>query len=242
MTGVSFEAATVTTPRGAILFDRSRLPQVDDRLFLPPTDPAERPRGGRGAVWYVDTVAGPAVLRHYRRGGAVARLSRDRYLWLGADRTRSFAEFRLLAALREQGLPVPVPLAARFWRPDPLRYSADLLMLRIPRTRSLAEHLPGILGEPAMMGRLGATLARFHRAGVAHADLNAHNILLDDAARWWVVDLDRGRWRRPDASWWTSKLDRLQRSLRKLGAFEHPAGAKGWNALLEGHRAGVAAA
>ena len=39
----------------------------------------------------------PWVLRHYRRGGFIARISQDRYWWSGEDRVRSFAEWRLLA-------------------------------------------------------------------------------------------------------------------------------------------------
>ena len=63
--------------------------------------------GGRGAAWFVDGPFGGAVLRHYLRGGLAARISRDRHLWRGADRMRSFAEFRLLRAL-----PAQVPGAA----------------------------------------------------------------------------------------------------------------------------------
>ena len=39
------------------------------------------------------------VLRRYLRGGMAARFARDRYLWLGEERTRSFRELRLLAEL-----------------------------------------------------------------------------------------------------------------------------------------------
>jgi hypothetical protein len=44
------------------------------------------------------------VLRHYRRGGAVARrLLADRYVWAGEERVRAFAEWRLLARLHASG-------------------------------------------------------------------------------------------------------------------------------------------
>jgi 3-deoxy-D-manno-octulosonic acid kinase len=118
------------------VFDRRRLPQAEQDWFTP-NDSADSSRGGRGAVWRIETPAGRAVLRHYRRGGAVARLSRDRYLWTGRERTRSFREFRLLAALDLRGLPVPAPLAARYLRCDALRYTADLLTLEIADARTL---------------------------------------------------------------------------------------------------------
>jgi 3-deoxy-D-manno-octulosonic acid kinase len=50
--------------------------------------------GGRGSAWFVGSTAHPWVLRHYRRGGFVARISEDRYWWSGEDRVRSFSEWR----------------------------------------------------------------------------------------------------------------------------------------------------
>jgi 3-deoxy-D-manno-octulosonic acid kinase len=232
------DATGVTTARGAIVFDRGRLPQVDERWFAP-NDSADSSRGGRGAVWRVETPAGRAVLRHYRRGGAVARFSRDRYLWSGAERTRSFREFRLLAQLSELALPVPPPLAARYQRCDPLRYSADLLTLEIPEARTLAELFPEVLGDGRAMDALGLMLARFHLAGVHHADLNAHNILLDCNGKWWLIDFDRGRLRTPRRAWWNSRLARLQRSWAKLGALADPAGPAAWARLCNAHEAAL---
>src|ERR1700691_558999 len=63
--------------------------------------------GGRGAGWFIDRGTEQWVLRHYRRGGFVARLSEDRYLWTGEARVRAFAEYRLLADLAARGMPVP---------------------------------------------------------------------------------------------------------------------------------------
>ena len=41
--------------------------------------------GGRGAACFIEADGRNLVLRHYRRGGLIARLSADRYLWRGAD-------------------------------------------------------------------------------------------------------------------------------------------------------------
>ena len=62
--------------------------------------------GGRGSAWFI-AGNGRWVLRHYRRGGWIARLSRDAYVWAGEARVRAFAEYRLLAELVRDGLPVP---------------------------------------------------------------------------------------------------------------------------------------
>ncbi len=86
----------------------------------------------------MDARRGPWVLRHYRRGGMIANVLGDRYLWTGAGRTRGFAEFRLLAALRARGLPVPTPVAARYRRKG-VHYRADLITRRIGNATTLAE-------------------------------------------------------------------------------------------------------
>src|SRR3546814_19000044 len=67
-----------------------------------------------------------------------AKVSRDRYVWRGADRTRSFAEFRLLRDLLKQDLPVPRPIAASYLREGPF-YRASILLERLLAGRSLAE-------------------------------------------------------------------------------------------------------
>jgi 3-deoxy-D-manno-octulosonic acid kinase len=59
-------------------------------------------------------------------------------------------------------------------------------------------------------------VARFHRAGLDHADFNAHNILFDATGHGWLIDFDRGRIRIPETRWRERNLARLQRSLLKL--------------------------
>lgn len=202
---------------GAILFDAARVPQPQLAWF----DPAHwghrvRPvaSGGRGGAWYVDAPFGAAVLRHYLRGGLAARMSRDRYVWQGEDRVRSFAEFRLTEALHRQGLPVPRPLAASYRRQGAF-YGAAILLERLQEVRTLAQC---VADDPAdaPWEATGRTIARFHRAGLDHADLNAHNILFDPAGAAWLIDFDRGRLRKPAGTWRRNNLTRLLRSLHKL--------------------------
>jgi len=205
---------------GAILFDASLSPQVDSHWFDPgywrdraalSTQP-----GGRGGIAVIATTAGECVLRHYRRGGMVAALMGDRYLWTGADRTRGFAEFRLLQALAKLELPAPQVVAARYQRVG-LYYRADLITRRIPETQTLAGSLAGGRLDPELAQEVGALVGRFHRVGVWHADLNAHNILVASSALY-LIDFDRGRIRSPGQGWRMANLQRLRRSLFKLGA------------------------
>jgi 3-deoxy-D-manno-octulosonic acid kinase len=220
---VAFDATEALTPcrdgrgYGGILFDRERLRQVEPSLFSP-THWAGKARpvgeGGRGGAWFVDAPFGRCVLRHYLRGGVAARFSRDSYLWQGSHRTRSFAEFRLMRKLIAMKLPVPRPLAAFYMR-DGLRYRAAILMERLEDVRSLADRAL-VAGRGAPWEEAGRMIARFHRAGLDHADLNAHNILFDASGHGWLIDFDRGVLRIPATRWRERNLKRLLRSLLKL--------------------------
>ena len=97
---------------------------------------------GRGAAWFVGADGRPWVLRHFRRGGFIAKLSKDRYVWAGERRVRAFAEWRLLAVLKSRGLPVPQPVAARYERTG-WTYRCDLIIQRIVD----AEPLSGLLAR-----------------------------------------------------------------------------------------------
>ena len=199
---------------GAILFDRSQVRQPEPDWFSPAHwgDVAEPVGdGGRGGAWFIQTGEGDAFLRHYLRGGMMASLSRDGHLWRGINRVRSFAEFRMLRTLRERKLPVPMPFAA-WYRREGFRYRAAILMQRLPGVQSLAS----LAGQDATPWEAaGRLIARFHRVGLDHADLNAHNLLFDAQGRGWMIDFDRSKLRIPATPWREANLQRLLRSLRK---------------------------
>ncbi|MGI8561013.1 MAG: 3-deoxy-D-manno-octulosonic acid kinase [Luteimonas sp.] len=220
---VAFDATESLTPyreaggEGAILFDASQLRQVDPRWFDPAAwgERARPVRGsGRGGAWFIEASHGPCVLREYRRGGWAARFSEDRHLWRGFNRVRSFAEFRLLRELLRKNLPVPHPVAACYARHG-LTYRASILLQRIVDVRTLAD-LASLAPQQAPWEAAGRLVARFHRAGLDHADLNANNLLFGDDGPGWVIDLDRSVLRIPETAWREANLARLKRSLLKL--------------------------
>ncbi len=206
--------------RGAILFDPTRVAVPGDLLFDPAHWRAQgaltEQAGGRGSIQFIDTEDQSWVLRRYLRGGMAAHVARDRYLWTGESLTRSFHEIRLLAILRERGLPVPAPIAARYRRRR-LTYAAELITERLPGARSLSERIAAGRMDDALWAATGRCLRHFHDAGVQHADLNAHNIMIGEHREVWVLDFDRGRLRQP-GSWSSRVLDRLGRSLAKVGS------------------------
>jgi 3-deoxy-D-manno-octulosonic acid kinase len=235
------EIARAEREHGAILFDRTRLAQSDANLFDPEHwdhRRQESERGGRGSVWFVDGQAGPAVLRHYRRGGLPGRFNRDRYLWRGEACTRAFREFELLARMRGRGLPVPAPLAATYQRHG-IFYRADILIGLIPAADTLARALREPLVDRGLWSRLGAILARFHAEGIDHADLNAHNVMIDARGEIWLIDFDRGQVRPTDGTWKQSNLARLRRSLQKVGASRDARWEADWQSLLAAYRNGA---
>jgi len=180
---------------------------------------------GRGRVLFFDPPmpgsSGQWVLRHYFRGGAVARILGDRYLWTGLSRSRPWCEFLLTARMRDEGLPVPRPVAARLSRSG-LYYRADLVTQRVPDASSFDARLRQGSLASRHWRRVGACVRRFHDAGYCHADLNSRNILIDVCDRIWLLDWDRGCWR-PQGSWREENLARLRRDLEK-----HAGQRDGW--------------
>jgi 3-deoxy-D-manno-octulosonic acid kinase len=235
------------TADGAILFDPAVLtqgsdfdPRWFDAEFWRALDRATAAPGGRGGIVFADTPHGNWALRHYRRGGLVARVMGDRYLWNGAEHTRSFAEFRLLHDLVDRGFDVSRPIAARYRRQG-THYRADLITQFIPDASTLTWRVQhgGIDTDTAR--RVGAAIARLHAVGIYHADLNAHNVLID-ADKVWLIDFDRGELRPPQRTWQAANMARLKRSLIKVGAaaageavFEHEI----WEPLMGAYENGL---
>jgi 3-deoxy-D-manno-octulosonic acid kinase len=214
--------------RGAILFDGERVAapgaQVFEREHWKARGALSERAGGRDSIDFIEVDGQSWVMRRYLRGGMAAHFARDRYLFLGEEQTRSFRELRLLAELRERNLPVPVPIAASYRR-GILTYSAALITERLPGAHTLSETLAAGDMNDACWAAIGRCLRRFHDAGVQHADLNAHNIMLGENGEAWVLDFDRGRLRTP-GSWSDRVLNRLARSLAKIsnGAGEWKSG------------------
>lgn len=172
---------------------------------------------GRGASWFVEADDQEWVLRHYRRGGLVARYIEEHYIWTGLENTRAWLEWKLLAELHDRGFPVPLPVAARVCKFG-LVYKGDIITQRIPDALSLAQRLSGGSYDDRCWKTIGETVAKFHKAGIFHADLNAHNIMLDKEGQVFLIDFDRGR-KRPAGVWEKTNLDRLHHSLSKLKRF-----------------------
>ncbi len=222
-----------------ILYDADLLKEADPNLFdvrhLAQAGALRGTAEGRGATHFFELDGRQFVLRHYRRGGRMAALLEDRYLRTALHRTRSWREWRLLARLAELNLPAPRPAAARVTLGGAF-YRADLITLRIENSQPLAQRLQNSPLSRRDWYAAGSCIRRFHTHGVYHADLNAHNILLDSAGEFHLIDFDKGMIRTDDSNWQQANLSRLRRSLEKLSR-HHPTfffDDESWHSLLAG--------
>jgi 3-deoxy-D-manno-octulosonic acid kinase len=225
---------------GVMLYDASRagnaLPAWFDESYWRERGEIDGEARGRGTTYFIRSGKQNFVLRHYRRGGLIARVLRDHYFWQGEAATRAFAEWQLLYHLHRAGLPVPAPVAARYKRQGPT-YTADLITERLVDSIPLADALRR-RGIPILGWiTIGRCIRSFHDLGVCHPDLNAHNILLvgDDAV--YLIDFDRGRLMKPGL-WCDGNLVRLRRSLEKItyGLGPDHFSEADWHGLLDGYR------
>lgn len=192
---------------------------------------------GRGQALLVREGEHDCVLRHYRRGGLMARLSHDRFWRTPPHESRAMREFTLLRLMRSWQLPVPEPVAASHW-PHGLFYEADIVIGLIPNSLNLVQRLQRAPLAAEDWRAIGRAIRALHEKQVFHADLNAHNLLLDGEGRAWVVDFDKCAVR-AGADWKPKNLKRLLRSLRKEAtrlAPYHWAEEADWAALADGYQ------
>jgi 3-deoxy-D-manno-octulosonic acid kinase len=172
-------------------------------------------QGGRGNVYNFEYNNLKLILRHYHRGGVPAKLIRDKYLWLGLEKSRAIQELEMLSAMRQYGLPVPEPAAARINR-NGLNYQADIVTVLIPDSKTLSSSLMSAPLLEENWQRIGATIKLFHERNCNHADLNAHNIMLDEHGDIYLIDFDKSKINASSGRWQADNLQRLKRSLEKL--------------------------
>ncbi len=212
-----------------------------DPIVLQKLDVITGSATGRGTAYYLLMSGMALVLRKYRRGGLISKILKNQYIWRGLDKTRPWQEWQLLTEMLRLGLPVPKPVACRVVRVrfiSTLLYSADFIMSRIENAESLSMLLIKSELDTTTWEKIGRTIRQFHKNGINHADLNAHNILVNDMNQIFLIDFDKGRQMTPAVSWQKLNIARLKRSLLKLNQNEtsfHYSN-KNWHSLLRGYQ------
>ncbi|SFM62357.1 3-deoxy-D-manno-octulosonic acid kinase [Marinobacter zhejiangensis] len=192
--------------------------------------------GGRGSAWFIDAGDQHWVLRQYLRGGLIAKLLSNHYLYTGSRRIRCVRELELLEQLHREGLPVPEPVAAAWSTRRGAFYTCAILMKRLSDTVPMGAVLESL--PLSRWRQVGAVIRRFHDHHVYHADLNCFNVLLSDSDVY-LIDFDKGQLRsgsEDGAPWKQANLERLKRSIVKALGSDSPLLADRWNSLLDGYR------
>ena len=170
---------------------------------------------GRGNISCFEYKELVLVLRHYHRGGMMTKITNDNYLWTGLKNTRAIKELKLLSELNALNLPVPMPVAAHIHR-SKMSYRADIVTVFIKNAKSLSSVLLEISLNKDTWESIGRTIKQFHDHNCNHADLNAHNILLDEQRKVYLIDFDKSIIDNSSEKWRIKNLERLKRSLKKL--------------------------
>ena len=170
---------------------------------------------GRGRVHVFKYKNQNLILRHYYRGGLPAKFIRKSYLWKGLHHTRAIAELEMLYAMQAMGLPVPTPVGAHIHRFG-MAYTADIITTFIAQSQTLSASLTKDPLATQVWRKIGGVIKQLHDKNCNHADLNAHNILLAEDGKIFVIDFDRSRIEKNSGKWKKNNLTRLQRSLLKL--------------------------
>lgn len=184
--------------------------------------PGAEPFQGRTTAWGVRLPGGAidVVVRHGRRGGLLAAVRGDRFMWPGR------APWELDASLRLQDAGVRTPDVVGFviYPAGPGLCRCDVATRRLPRGAEFPLAWAGAdeRARGEIVVAVGTLLRDLRSAGARHADLNAKNLYLArEDGRWhaWVLDVDRVRFGTADhVDVGTQNLARLDRSIRKLRA------------------------
>ncbi len=195
-----------------------------------------RDSNGRGAVYVFKFNQYDLVLRHYYRGGHIHKFTKDTYVWRGLHNTRAVEELDLLSLMLNKQLPVPTPIAAHIKKMG-LTYTADIVTQLIPNTQSISSFLKQDALQKEYWHKIGLVIQKFHNHSINHADLNAHNILIDDKNNIFLIDFDKSKVDKSTSNWRQRNLERFQRSLLKLkntnSTFNYS--EKDYSLLLEGY-------
>jgi 3-deoxy-D-manno-octulosonic acid kinase len=211
-------------------------PQHFDPVYWREGSKTEAVFGGRGGSLKIDLQGQAAILRRYLRGGMMASVSTDSYLWTGKLKTRPWREWSILKQALERDLPVPQPLGI-YVRRTGLLYRAAIITAWIDDTETLAARLMRQPLNRETWVELGLLLQKFQELGFRHADLNANNLLINQQDQLFIIDFDKAERMKSLQDWQWLTLRRLQRSLDKID-HQHQLHYRSsdWQALIDGYQ------
>ena len=178
---------------------------------------------GRGEAYGVRLGHTRAVVRHARRGGALAPLLGDRY----AGAPRFLKEIEMAGRLTAAGIPTPAVLAGVVY-PRGALHRADVATQRVDGHDLAAicfgEAPPIGSMRTAIWQTVGGLVRRLHAAGFVHPDLQLRNVLVGEGrGNAWLIDVDTCRAvGATDTAARRANLARFDRSWEKWNARRGP--------------------
>lgn len=157
--------------------------------FEKPILPAGAVLGGRAAVSTIqlDDI-GPAVVKHYTRGGVIRNFNRNTYLKFSRYRCQS--EYELLLFLDGLGISVPEPIAFAFR--GKFFYHAWLVTREIQDARTLIDVSSQNPDQArAVMSELSRQVEILIENQIHHVDLHPGNVLVDSQNNLFIIDFDK---------------------------------------------------
>lgn len=168
---------------------------------------------GRSSVFFFKQGNRELVLRHYYRGGLIAKLLKNTFLYDSLQQTRCFEELFILNLLRQHRLNVPNPIAALINRKT-LTYSASIITEAIPETEELHSWLTRKPLPKELWQKIGIEIKKMHNLQVCHKDLNVKNVLIKQSSQVFLLDFDKC-FKKSGNFWKKSNIARFKRSIEK---------------------------
>jgi len=229
------------TAKCYIVYDENAIAKPGEDFFRlsywAEKDGYESLSGGRGGSCLFSLDGRQYVLRRYYRGGLVAKIMKESYLWTGLNSTRPWREWNVLHTETAQTLPVMRPVAAFVESDGYFFYRAAIISEYLPNTETLAHRLSHSVMSSEMWVKLGVQIKRIQSANIRHADLNANNILIDQNNNFYVIDFDKSIIMPHLSDWQWMPLHRLQRSLDKIQrTIPLRYNENDWQSLMDGYQ------
>ena len=174
---------------------------------------------GRGKALELEYGGKSYFLKHYIRGGFIAKISYDRYIFNSLASTRAVKEYNFLNTMNNKGLPVPKAAALQVIT-NHFTYKADLITCKIENEGTLYEFVKDNKMTRALWNALSTTIEKFYQENVYHSDLNAKNIIIDKDNNFFLLDFDNSYFFY-DKKLFTKSIFRLERSLKKIKNYNH---------------------
>lgn len=200
------------------------------RLFNLPNNSVNSALGGRTATTVTQLEGiGSVVIKHYRRGGIIRYLIKQRYLKWG--KTRSRMEYELLQKVRSLGINAPEPVA--FADRGRLFYQCWLVTREIKDHQTLAQ-LSHLNQEKVriVLKEVVKQVSILIKNKILHVDLHPGNVIVDNQNKVYLLDFDQARiFSRGENALRGRYLRRWNRAIQKHGLPEMLREVNGFNPL-----------